>query len=120
MRNRRCEEAINKKWAENKRIKEDKEEEKKEEEKGKDEEEKEKQEEKDEEENKKIKRKNLICVSEGTHAIRRAESKFERCRPEEHSAVATADGKAIKTWNQYKEQEQELEQGGKISTDMGF
>jgi hypothetical protein len=76
-RNGRSEDAINKKRAEIKRTKEDKEEEEKEEEKGKDEEQG-KQEEKDEGENKRIERKHVICVSESTNAVRRAESKFER------------------------------------------
>jgi hypothetical protein len=67
-RNGRREDTINKKWAEIKRTKEDKEEEEKEEEKAKDEEKK-KQKEKDEEKNKKIKRKHVICVSESTNAI---------------------------------------------------
>jgi len=102
--NGRREDTINTKWAEIKRIKEYKEEEEKEEEKGKDEE-KEKQEEKNEEENKKIKSKHVICVNERANAIRCAESNFERWRPEEHSAVAAAGCKAIKTWNQHKEQE---------------
>ena len=69
---RRREDTINKKWAEIKKTKEDKEEGEKEEEKGIDEE-KEKQEKKNEEENKKIKRKYVNCVSESTNAFRRAE-----------------------------------------------
>jgi len=93
-RNGRREDTINKKWVEIKRTEEDKEEEEKEEEKGKDEE-KEQQEKKDEEENKKIKRKHVIYIIES--AIRRAESKFEGCRSEEHSAMATADAMDIKT-----------------------
>lgn len=48
------------------------------------------------------------------------QSRSLKWRPEEHSAVETAHGKTIKTWNQYNEQEQELEYDGKISTDMGF
>jgi hypothetical protein len=48
----------------------------------------------------------------------RVQSRSLKWRPEEHSAVATADGKAIKTWNQHKEQE--LEYGGKISTVWDF
>jgi hypothetical protein len=70
-RNERREDTINKKAAEIKRTKEDKEdkEEKEKEKKGKDE--KEEKQEKNEEESKKIKRKNVICVSECTNANRR-------------------------------------------------